>query len=519
MRAVARSDWQEENIAGSGGGSADHAGAAGIDRQRLGAALLRLAGEVARLHAPLRPSVLQRAWVVGEHLARPVDFLLVGRSPLARDAMRFLAGMDAAIPDDLASVVACLRVVHGAAPELRATSGAGLDIPIPSEPIMLTPHAPVTLIHRATSRVLKTMQFTHLRNLGAGCPGDGTEPHLDRADAAIWLSDATDAWSEAEEALFRALPVRLSGNAVLVLTDAERATAAPERRALFDRKVELLAGRFRAVLPLALPAALKAAPGGVLADAALFGASGAPALLTALRRIEAATRAAKDAEAARLVDALGDAREAARRAAAEARARAEAEARARAEAAARAEAEAAARTEAEAEAAREAPDGGDGAPPVTAPAPSLPRLDDTALAILREEAEREARARRREAGEAPAPPAPPAPPPAGQSGIADFLAQCAADHADLDLDTARHADRLRIFDEFLNLISGLATRLRDPATGIREGDRLLGALEEAEDTIMLLSCEGDAAALRDGADLVAQMIADIFDRQPAPVTG
>lgn len=496
MRAVAEQDWQ--------GGTPDAGGTSltpAIDRARVAAALSQAATDLSEAGAEMRPALLRRAWMLAETLPRPVTFLVIGASGAARDAMRFLAGLDAPIPDDLAAVVACIRVVHGDRPGLVATGGSGIDMRVPDEPIMLTPHAPVTLTYRAACKALQTLQFTYLRNLTAGSDDEVIEDQLARADRVIWLTDAAAPWDIREEALFHALPSHLSEDAVLVLTEADKVTGDAELQAGFDAKVQLLKQRFAALVPIALPEALQATPGGTLADAALFSASGGHALLGAVRQAQTRARQGKDDEATQTLNALLTALRQAHDTEAEAqRQQAEAEARAAAD---QAEAEAEARAKAEAEAAPA---------PAPAPVPSYPRPDETALAILREEAERETAARREDVARL-LDPAPSDDATEGPESIAGFLRSCAAARADTVFDPEDEAARRDAFDDFLHLVSGLSQRLREAEDAtLADRDLLLEDLEEAEDMIMLLSFEGDIAALDEVADLVSQLVGDLFDR-------
>lgn len=238
-------------------------------------------------------------------------------------------------------------------------------------------------------------------------------------------------------------------------------------------------------------------------------------MLTAVHQMQTSCRAAKDEEAVYILQQLGGVQEQLRADADTQARQAEHEAMARQEAAAtkaRAEAEAEANAKANAEAIAR-PD------PAT---PTFPRPDETALAILREEAERETAARRQDVASAtehlPEPSAQQAAP--EEDSILGYLKIRAAEHAERAFDPEDADHRREAFDDFLQLVAGLSRRLRDTDDGaVRDRQHLLDDLEEAEDTIMMLSFEGDTTALDEVSDLVAQLIGDVFDRLEEILSG
>lgn len=442
--------------------------------------------DATRLCAPVRQTALDRARELTDHLAEPIEVLVIGPHETALDTMHFLAGLDDPLPRDLSALVACLRLAHGDSPGMEVLGGDGTRMEMPDEPIMLAPHAPVTVTIHAPRPILREMQLSHLRNLAAGAEDPVRAARIARADAVLWISDAGEDWTEAEEALYLALPARQVDNALLLLTDADRVTDDPALLERFNAKVRRLNERFVAIRPIALPAALQAAPGGALTDVEMFTASGAHAVLHAVRALLDQARAQKDDEADRLLRTLSSALDEAR---------------------------------AQSRPAPEAP-APEARPQAMAAAPAFPRPDETALTILREEAELEAQARRAEAAgqAAPAPAAPPAPAPDAEDPVEDdslaaFLRSCALAHHARDFDRADTIQRREAFDAMLDLVTGLARRLEEAPEGIAQADRLLEDLEEAEDMLMLLSCEADDDALTDAADIVTQLIGDLFDRK------
>lgn len=276
----------------------------GIDRTATAGALEAIADEVVASGAEVRPTLVQRARVISGNLQQPVNFLVVGPADGARASMRFLTGMAEDFSDDLIALANCIKVMHGDAAGITATSNSGAEMSVSDDPLMLSPHAPVTLTYRWPSEILQSFQLTHLVGLGADSNDDVVRDQLALADAVIWVSDAVEAWTDTEMALLDALPARLMHNAVLLMTDAVRVTGSPQARAGFDAKVERLTEHFTQLVPISLDAALSAAPGGQLSNVELFNASGAPALLAALREIQATARHHKDDEAKRLLATL-----------------------------------------------------------------------------------------------------------------------------------------------------------------------------------------------------------------------
>jgi hypothetical protein len=121
-----------------------------------------------------------------------------------------------------------------------------------------------------------------------GAADDDPVPRLFRAataaGAVLWVSSAARPWNDAETRLWSGLPGRVRDRSLLVLTDAERAVSEAGRPAC-ERKLAAAAPFFRAVLPLSLDTARRAAPGGAIVDAEAFAASGARALVAAVGRL------------------------------------------------------------------------------------------------------------------------------------------------------------------------------------------------------------------------------------------
>lgn len=237
----------------------------------------------------------------------------------------------------------------------------------------------------------------------------------------------------------------------------------------------------------------------------LFNASGAPALLAALREIQATARHHKDDEAKRLLATLTEKVETAT---------------------ATPPAEAEAQIAAEAEAAGLAGDDID--PAVMAglqadveammQAALAKEMGDTMVAEAPEADVQEAEVA--DAGtpedEIPDPPLADEPEKDGATAFLNSLA--VAHHAD-DFDRTDPAQRRQAFERLIELCSGLATHLPEDASAMQDRERMQVELEDGADAIMLLSCEGDDTALTDAADIAVQLIGDFYDRLQMEVSG
>ena len=110
---------------------------------------------------------------------------------------------------------------------------------------------------------------------------------LDRAtslaDMAIWCTSAVQAWRRSEQAAWSALPERLRRRGVLVVTHVDRLSDADRGRVLARLERET-GDRFRERLPVAANRAARTEDGA-------WEASGAAALVEALRRISAEVEA------------------------------------------------------------------------------------------------------------------------------------------------------------------------------------------------------------------------------------
>lgn len=79
--------------------------------------------DATRLCAPVRQTALDRARELTDHLAEPIEVLVIGPHETALDTMHFLAGLDDPLPRDLSALVACLRLAHGDSPGWRCSAG------------------------------------------------------------------------------------------------------------------------------------------------------------------------------------------------------------------------------------------------------------------------------------------------------------------------------------------------------------------------------------------------------------
>lgn len=104
------------------------------------------------------------------------------------------------------------------------------------------------------------------------------------ADATIWVSPAGIPWGGLEKRLWAAMPVQLRDRGVLVVTHPGPAADMAARQVLEAKQGEV-GGLFRLAVPVFIDEARRAAPAGGIADAELFRASGAEALIRGVQQM------------------------------------------------------------------------------------------------------------------------------------------------------------------------------------------------------------------------------------------
>ena len=140
---------------------------------------------------------------------------------------------------------------------------------------------------------------------GTGDPlsDDKKMQHLTRsAEALIWCTNAVQAWRESERHMWSSLPAINRKHSILAITH----TDLPAVKRNLDRvltRVEKEAGDcFQAIVPVAAPTAMQAAPGGKIQDAIAWEESGGEALVAAINAIAEPIRDKKLADVAAIIE-------------------------------------------------------------------------------------------------------------------------------------------------------------------------------------------------------------------------
>ena len=140
---------------------------------------------------------------------------------------------------------------------------------------------------------------------GTGDPlsDDKKMQHLTRsAEALIWCTNAVQAWRESERHMWSSLPAINRKHSILAITHADL----PAVKRNLDRvltRVEKEAGDcFQAIVPVAAPTAMHAAPGGKIQDAIAWKESGGEALVAAINAIAEPIRDKKLADVAAIIE-------------------------------------------------------------------------------------------------------------------------------------------------------------------------------------------------------------------------
>ncbi len=98
----------------------------------------------------------------------------------------------------------------------------------------------------------------------------GWDDMIEKADAVIWCTHATQAWRQSEAAAWASLPERLKGKSMLLLTRFDKLTKERDKARVIKRVESETGSSFRGVFPISLVSAMAAGD-----DPELLRASGA----------------------------------------------------------------------------------------------------------------------------------------------------------------------------------------------------------------------------------------------------
>lgn len=190
-------------------------------------------------------------------------------------------GIDLPVIECVGSRIPRTHFVHADGTADR-TDGLALRGAVPDDVALVRLELPVP--------ALNGMSLTEIRLAGSFCEQRAAvELAVDRADIVLWCSEA---FTEAERALWRDVPDRIKDHALLVLTKADRLLM----RGALDAKIaalqDIVAEEFYGLFPLATLQALAAREGGAEEGEALWKASGGKALAAAIGRQVALGRTA-----------------------------------------------------------------------------------------------------------------------------------------------------------------------------------------------------------------------------------
>jgi len=162
---------------------------------------------------------------------------------------------------------------------------------------------PDYIVVTSPNRFLQDINVFDTPGTGDPLSDDKKMQHLTRsAEALIWCTNAVQAWRESERHMWSSLPAINRKHSILAITH----TDLPAVKRNLDRvltRVEKEAGDcFQAIIPVAAPTAMEAAPGGKVRDAIAWKESGGEALVAAINAIAEPIREKKLTDVAAIID-------------------------------------------------------------------------------------------------------------------------------------------------------------------------------------------------------------------------
>jgi len=153
------------------------------------------------------------------------------------------------------------------------------------------------------SPILKGINFFDMP--GTGDPLNDNRKTLQlvkSAEGLIWCTNAVQAWRESERYTWSNHPSMNRSNSILVVTHVDLPVAKRNLGRVMERVQKDAGKHFKAVLPIAILEAIKAAPEGDVQDKLAWTDSGAKALLEAIETIAKPIRQKKRTDAATIIE-------------------------------------------------------------------------------------------------------------------------------------------------------------------------------------------------------------------------
>jgi len=153
------------------------------------------------------------------------------------------------------------------------------------------------------SPILKRINFFDMP--GTGDPLNDnrkTRQLVKSAEGLIWCTNAVQAWRESERYTWSNHPSMNRSNSILVVTHVDLPVAKRNLERMMERVRKDAGKHFKAVLPIAIPEAIKAASEGEVQGKSAWTDSGAKALLEAIETIANPIRQKKRSDAATIIE-------------------------------------------------------------------------------------------------------------------------------------------------------------------------------------------------------------------------